>query len=221
MKNAFHLFIFFLLGSLSCRADLKADFIKAIKNQDVKAIYALAEKDGAYINWRDEDGKTALMMAVNKNDIALVKYLTSSKLVEYQRSRDSRGLFLPWNIRDRQGNTPLIMAVQQNNIPIVKELLSKGASPNVCNDDGYAPLEIALAQQNDPMAKELLSKGANPSEFCPGRTPVFGARSTPLMMAIEHNNTAMAKELLSKGADPNISPRGSPPPRLQTVRWLL
>ena len=105
---------------------------------------------GADPNIRDEDGNTALMIALlHGSNIEVVRFLLDSGVDP--------------NIRDNNGKTPLTIAIlYRGNIEIVRLLLERGADPNNRYNDGRTELMVAVNRGvNIKMIRLLLDNGAN------------------------------------------------------------
>lgn len=63
------------------------------------------------------------------------------------------------NFFDEQHGTALFAAIRQGHRNVVRLLLSKGASPAVCDFLGYGALEYALQFQDDEITELVLNSG--------------------------------------------------------------
>jgi ankyrin repeat protein len=97
-------------------------------------------------------GETALHMAAQSADVALLKQLI-------ERAQDV-------NVRDAGGTTPLIMVAgervmrtSEDNIEVIRALLEKGADVNAKNDSGGTPLTNAIGDLK--VMKLLIENGAD------------------------------------------------------------
>lgn len=125
-----------------------------------------ARRDGARIDWRNEewDGATLLLKAVRTGAMALAMHLIAigadPMLVDYT----GRGL-LHWvaiegdaamatyifdtvtewqpDVPDQGGDTPLHLAAYHGHLPIVRMLIRNGADPTRENAGGFTPLQLA------------------------------------------------------------------------------
>jgi len=99
------------------------------------------------------------------------------------------------NARDGYENSPLHYAV--NSPCITRLLLTKGANPNLQNEEGDTPLHRAI-NDNAPFESILLllSKGADPTlRNADGRTCLF--------LAMQKEDERLLNTLVIHGADPN------------------
>jgi len=102
---------------------------------------------GADINTQDEFGNTALMWAVGKGNVELVKILLNRKASVSKA--------------EKQGRTPLMVAAHHGQNKIIGELLKAGADLEDQDDCQNTPLVFAVSEKHLESAKLLLDKGAN------------------------------------------------------------
>ncbi|MEZ0226553.1 MAG: ankyrin repeat domain-containing protein [Alphaproteobacteria bacterium] len=163
----------------------------------------------------DKDGRTALHIAVEKNDKDSL-----AKLIRVGANPDQP---------DKNGQSPVFEAIKLKRLDIVALLAQKGASLNVMDDARRTPLDWAIEQDcNAEFVAKLKSLGAKPDPAPETkRTPLHQAAQknradlieyfvktgadinaqdregkTPLFIAIESKNLAAAEKLLDLGADP-------------------
>ena len=94
--------------------------VKATREGDIGDVESLLNHYNARnldLNWRDAEGKTALMHAINPKKVALL--LEAGVNV---------------NIQDNSGYTALDRAAQYDNLEILNMLLAAGADPNIQHD---------------------------------------------------------------------------------------
>jgi ankyrin repeat protein len=101
------------------------------------------------------------------------------------------------NHRDsRNGEGALHMLVRARELSWLSYLLSRGARPDLQDNDGNTPLVLAAQIGWVEGADQLLDRRANVN------LPNSRGES-PLIMAVQRRDVAMVRLLLSKGADPN------------------
>ena len=139
-------------------------------------------ENGARVDAVDEDGRTALMVAVVKNNADCVKAL----LV----------VGADVNAKNKNGWTALMLATGLGYTDCVKTLLEAGADVNEENKNGATALMTAVAKGHTDCMKALLEAGAD-----------VNAKNkngyTALMAAVTKNNVDCVKVLLKAGADVN------------------
>ena len=179
-------------------------------------------KNGALINYKNENNFTALMEALERGDKGIVSFLVHRGAdvnaigpdgwtplhFALKLSNDSVGLVelllihganasAKSNVHgDPHGiepyNTPLMMAVLENNIDAVKLLLKNGAEVNHKCRNGFSALSLASELGRNNLVKMLLAYGADLNA-----TDDNGR--TPLDLAIWNGHTETVKVLLSHG----------------------
>lgn len=194
------------------QAALNALFTAAARG-DARAVReTLAEYPGA-IHGRLH-GKTALQVAVEKNQVPVITALLQAKAGPDAMSDDGMSspviaaaaadntmalillihggarLYMP------QGGsmTPLLAAVRNESVKSIPVLLKHGASHRAFDDEGNAALHAATSLDKLKAAKALLENGADINQR--NREEL-----TPLMLAAQERNLPAAKFLLENGAD--------------------
>jgi ankyrin repeat protein len=139
--------------------------------------------NGADVNAKNKDGKTALMFAAMR--------LAGSDDAELLLEKGADA-----NAKARDGSTALMMAAGRGRRDIVKLLLANGADVNAKNEDGDTALTFAALYWTRDVAELLLAEGAD-----------VNAKDkngyTALMSAVRERNRDVAELLLAKGADVN------------------
>ncbi|MFA5165236.1 MAG: ankyrin repeat domain-containing protein [Candidatus Omnitrophota bacterium] len=110
---------------------------------------------GAFVNAKNCDGKTPLMLALENDH----QYVAEMLLKEGANP----------NFADPGGTTPLMIAAKKGLVDTVKLLLSKGANPNtqqsniksVNASENKTPIMFAAEGGNPDIVKMLIAKGAN------------------------------------------------------------
>jgi ankyrin repeat protein len=139
---------------------------------------------GADVNAKTMNGRTALMIAVEKSmDPSFTELLID-------RHADI-------NQRDVIGRTALMMTARNTESSENAELLiAKGAETEIVDRHGDCPLSIACKGNNLSLAEALLKSGVDVDV-------VDGKTQTMLMHASEKGNTELMKILIKHGADIN------------------
>ena len=146
-------------------------------------IVQLCLEHGAQVNAQDTEGKTSLILASLKEDLALVQILLTNKANP--------------NKQDSEGKTALIVAIDKKNEALAKLLLEESADANIEDHKGWTALIHASAQGNVPLVTLLLAHKAHLNKQ-------DKEGKTALIVAIDKKNEALTKLLLEESADANI-----------------
>ena len=177
---------------------------------NAERIEAMRE-DSIHYYRKNADGESALTLAIQNQDVAVVEVLTKRAVI---------------NLKNDEGENPLTLAIKSGNMAII-DLVSKRAKASLKNDGGEAPLYLAIALDDLFLLKTLISKGANVNRKSNGVTPLARAAElnkpkvvaflikndaeinepndngeTPLYVAMQKGHDIVAGILLSKSADP-------------------
>jgi uncharacterized protein len=120
-------------------------FFKAV-NGGNREVVALFIKAGIDINAKEEDGRTALLIAAEKGDVGMAALLADNGA--------------DVNARDVDGYTALMYAAYKGNLDLADFLLKHGADVHAKDKDGWTALRFALLQGKTQVA-ELLKKQAS------------------------------------------------------------
>jgi ankyrin repeat protein len=127
------------------------DFLKAVRERNGnKATELLQTRPPGLINMRGEDGDTALIMTIARQDHDWAAFLIS------------KGADV--NAPGKGGDTPLITAARVGFGDAVEWLLSAKARVDAANRMGETPLIVAVQQRQVPIVKLLLNAGADPDK---------------------------------------------------------
>jgi len=164
------------------------------KNRDCQLFYSAQEgaigkvrrllAAGAVMDFRDEDGATALHAAVvaGHEDVAA---LLLEKGVDAEA-------------RDNKGDTPLQHAAECRSLGVVEVLLRAGADVGTRNGEGETPLHRAVIDGLSMIVAILLDAGADPNAKTDKGV-------TPLHVVAQHLwHKKTFDLLLAAGADPTI-----------------
>lgn len=188
-------------------------FLQLIRGQSIKNDkVARLQQDLNTIadpNIQDDEGKTALMMAVEKGNLKIVKALMGFSF-QQKVSSVFGGLFesnlltidAKVDIQDNKGWTALMFAVSQKRKDIVKLLLekkfivSKKKKTDIKNKEGQTALMLAVSKGDLEIVNFLIKKGADVNA-------VDNNGKTPLMFAANSGNEGIVQALLKKKSDVN------------------
>lgn len=172
-----------LLFSLWAQAGSFDDFFKAAATDNESAMVALALR-GFDLNTRNENGETALMVALREDSPKVVAFLLTQRSVKVEQ-------------RNPQGESPLMIAAIKGRLASAKRLIQRGAE---VNKTGWTPLHYAASRAEPDsvdMARLLLEHHAYIDAESPNR-------STPLMLAAMYGHADVVRLLLEEGADPSL-----------------
>jgi len=125
-----------------------APLIYAAQNANDGAVSLLLEL-GAYIDSRNTDGETALMVAACAGT-------GFEKIVQILLERKAN-----IETKDQDGQTPLIGACSRGNEQIVEMLLKNGAKIEATDRDGWTPILWAASNGHPNVVGMLIENGAN------------------------------------------------------------
>lgn len=164
---------------------------------------------GADINSKNKDGVTPLMIAVQKDNVSLVKYLASKGADIHTQDNNKNSpislalvssrqmleaLVNKSNVmtQDSEGNTPLHKAIE-NDIALdkIQYIVSLMDDVNSRNRDGNSALYLAVLKNREKVGEILLAKDAD----------IFSTNtknSSPLKLALKHSGSVQDWLITSK-----------------------
>ncbi|XP_046451149.1 serine/threonine-protein phosphatase 6 regulatory ankyrin repeat subunit B-like [Daphnia pulex] len=174
------------------------------------------------INYRDEEGRTALHFALNAKNMTTARYLLENGADPTIRDKNEvtpfhlaashatttdiiklilKGSLVDISSRDDDGMTTLHYAIEASNVITARYLLKKGADPTIRDyNDYYTPFHCAAINSKESDMLDLLLK----SEYVDINETRCRRGSTALHFAITASNLTAARFLLEKGANPNV-----------------
>lgn len=124
-------------------------FTEAVRKSDGnKATELLNNHPKSFIDTKDGDGNTGLIIALNRSDEQWAGFLLD-------KGADP-------NLSGEAGDTPLIVASRVGFEQAVEWLLGMGAKVDGTNRMGETPLIIAVQQHQPQIVRVLLNEGADP-----------------------------------------------------------
>ncbi|MBQ2645049.1 ankyrin repeat domain-containing protein [bacterium] len=154
-------------------------FFNAAKNGNVQVLGLFAEAN-AYINMKDDTGKTPVYYAAAAGQEKAVKFLLLC------------GADI--NVRDENLKSPLMAAIEAKSFETVFLLINVNASVKVSDENGYTPLHYAVLNNQKEIVQTITSK------FCDTEA-TDNEGNTPLFYSL--GNKEIMNILLRSGADIN------------------
>jgi ankyrin repeat protein len=155
------------------------------EQQEIRRIQLMIQNSPDLINAPDNDGKTPLILAAEKGQLVVAKYLLDHGANVNARSRN-------------HGEVPLIAAASNGHKAMVELLLSHGAD---VTGGGLNPLYVAASRGYVSVAEVLLANKADVNQ--PSGTDTSGLR--PVDVAARDGKTEMLDLLINHGADVNAT----------------
>jgi|LSQX01.2.fsa_nt_gb ankyrin repeat protein len=195
----------------------EGELIKAAREGDMDRVVSFL-KSGADVNFRDEDGETALIAAAYKGHAVIAGILINAgAAIDIQDKSDPGpgytalmwashegydvivGLLLETkadpDLQTDRGYTALMLAAQQGHYKTVLQLLNHDANVFVVNNDGETAMTLARKRKKGEIVDLL-----KPLYSQSGRSK--NATGDTLLMHAAYNNIAsLAKELLDSGVN--------------------
>jgi hypothetical protein len=212
-----------MVGSLGVAYE--QPLVIAASDEDYDEVKRLL-RSGVDVNQAEEDGTTALDLAVARSNLKIARRLLRSGANAEQGGESGRsplfwlsddnsgemlklllqyGAFI--NRKDADGCSPLIQAASYSDGTAVQSLINAGADVNAQNEDGYTALMNAAVSGNEEAVKDLLAAGA-----------IYGLRNNDgedaLMLALKYENEGIVELLHAAGAVDMVRVQGAEPAKL-------
>ena len=170
------------------------DLISAVQNEDTNKVACILMSDD--INKADNHGNTALTLAVEKNNLAIVKLLLGhSKIRIGENALYKAKLIKNDEIIIAINSAKLLRAVVNGDVSGSRELLKNGSKDNIDinakDQSGQTALMLAASKGHDLITKEILSNNnidINAKDQ---------SGQTALMLAASKGHDLITKEILS------------------------
>jgi ankyrin repeat protein len=173
----------------------------------------------AALNSVNDAGRTALMTAVEKEDLTSLQMLlqagadtalkdkrgfTAIHIALFERKCQSVAEILmadrtALNSVDDDGKSALMIAIEKNDMTILERLLQAGADTTLKDKRGRAAIHIAIEVGRHSALKILIAKKANVD------STVASDNRTALMIAVEKDDFTSVQILLQAGAHPTLT----------------
>jgi ankyrin repeat protein len=158
----------------------KTTLDKAISNHRQRVADVLLTEN-TDISIKDETGKTALMTAVQTENLDILKKLTTSETVNTQDNYGWSALhFISYRLSKKED-------LLQNEI--VDFLIQSGANINLQNRNGFTPLHLAIKNSAQYTSQALIDNGAD-------ITLKDKNGQTPLMHAVRGGDISLIKNII-------------------------
>lgn len=144
--SKFLFFVMLIAVFVKTQAQTTTDFFQQAKNGNLKAVEQIVKENPNWINQRNENGFTALILATYSGKDEMVKWL-----VEHGSTIDF----------NTEMGTALMAAVVKGNLKIAHYLLKNKANPNLFDTNGVTALIYAVQFKNFEMVALLLKYNAN------------------------------------------------------------
>ncbi|MCK5683641.1 ankyrin repeat domain-containing protein [bacterium] len=154
------------------------------------------------INKQNYRGKTPLYIAMEQDDLEMVKLLLDNGART--------------EIVDNEGKTVLYSAVVQNKIDFIRIFIEKGADPNIIDNNGVPMLHAAIDNGNVEILELLKKNYLNLDIIKDGNFKV-----TAIHHALLYKDIVIAKWLIRNGADFNIADKNKLYPLDYAIQFNL
>lgn len=159
------------------------EFIKAIKKQDKIKVRAMI-KNGFDVNMSNEDGRTALMMAVQVGDLNILKMLIKAGANLEQTAKENETTFL-------------YACRVTEDVKVIEYLIKQGVNTKARNVFGHNALFIAAENNKSWKVVEYLIN----TKLYNINDQNCNYNYTPLMAAVRYNTIDVVNVLVDHGAN--------------------
>ena len=129
------------------------DLINACAANDLQMVESLLKEGRAWVDYKDKNNDTSLIIAVRKNLLQC-----AGLLLQNGKNHNSSGANV--NMKNNKNETPLSIATTLNQYEMVDLLLANNANIDIVDNNNNTPLLIAVANGNYNIVKRLLSSKA-------------------------------------------------------------
>ncbi|MDQ3327437.1 MAG: ankyrin repeat domain-containing protein [Chloroflexota bacterium] len=158
--------------------------LDAVRSNEVDVVRRIVAADPSLVNYRDDEGNSAVMAAINHgaHDAAALLVVQGARLNVYEASAS--------------GNAARVRATLDDNPGLL----------NAHSADGWTPLHLAAFFGHDETARALLDRGADLHALSTNRM-----ENQPIHAAAANGQSRLVALLLDHGADVNAQSRGWSP----------
>ena len=225
------LYCFFLITTHAI-AQEEPPIIKAVAGRDLAKVKSLIDQ-GADINAENEWRRSALDLAIETNQLEMVKLLISngaSGWKNVQGAAENNNLEMVRYLISQNFDLgyALVYACENNNLEMARVLIDAGSPVNLSQKRKsglfskyyVSPIEFAIDNDNKELVFLLLDKGvllkeAMDEAFSSGKESLIRqladrdkAYDEYLRQSIHHNMRVLAEHFIAKGANPNQKDEG-------------
>ena len=183
------------------------DLIKACKEGKLEKVKELLEIEYVNINFQNEEGDTALHIAIEKGNEDICKYLISysqdeegiiyiSELYSDEKDPDPTDK-MNLNIQNKKGRTPLFLACLKGMYEIVLLLIRNGADKDIADECRIKPIHLSVFNNYIDITSFLLYLGTDIET-----KDQYG--HTLLQAAVDEGRLETCELLINRGADINV-----------------
>lgn len=165
--------------SCNCNINIDKDFIDAVKAGELNQVQKLIN-NGANINIQDDNGESALAIAIfkcykdiallliengadiyfkNKNGVPILTYAAYQGYLDIVLFLINKGIDV--NIKDNSEGTALIIASFKGHLNVVQSLIENGAEVNAMDIHKNTAIKAATFRKHNDITELLITKNAN------------------------------------------------------------
>ncbi|XP_011408342.2 PREDICTED: uncharacterized protein LOC100639549, partial [Amphimedon queenslandica] len=192
--------------------------IKAVKAEQVEAVQFLLDLEITNIDYRNEDGNTAIMEACELGNINIVHSLVSAganvdlqnndgwtALMKASQNNHSTVIHVMLDeadanphLQNRKGSNALMVAAFSGCLEAVELFITKGVNYTHQREDGVTAFMLACQKGHIEIAELLLTHEIDPNITNKEGTNAF-------ILACNSGHTPIVKLLLARNVNPNVS----------------
>ncbi len=162
---------------------LPVDFQNAIENGNAELLKKTLSR-GADIEWKNSEGKPAIVVAIEKGHLPILLVLIEAKAdLNKKYFKQNTTLFMyamhlgqygaaelllkngaigDLDLRYKEGRTALMLAILDDRPNLINLILTKDFKPNIADSYGRTALMYAAEKNMADVVKKLLDKGSDP-----------------------------------------------------------
>lgn len=178
------------------------DIMAAVRRGDQATVERILQQKSGDVNVRDGIGMTPFLLAVQRQNIPMVKtFLNHKKFVDI-------------HAKDAAGRNALVLAIgsggqfwsRKLNVPLIELLVDAGVDVNGRYQDSTTILMALAMTKSLPMVAKVLKAGARVNDTRDKVASLWGLDAlTALAHAAQEKNAPMVKALVDAKADVNVT----------------